>query len=498
MIKKFFLLMATILLAMPAMGSGAENVSKVNISVDARLQTVQGWGVSLCWWAAQAGNWTEEQQDEIVDWLVSPEGLNYNVFRYNIPAGDDPDHANCYPRHLARGKGLRTEMNGFVKYRPANDKDHTTWKYDWAADKAQLSILRKVVARCRYYGKEPIIEAFSNSAPWWMTVSGCASGSDNGTDTNVKREYYAAFADYIMDVCKYLESQGIAKVHSVAPFNEPTTDYWKRNGGQEGCGFENAEQVVFINKFLYPALTKSGLSAVISASDETFPGKSMHTLETYMNDGEVLSKVGQWNTHTYSSRIHTTNAVRTTLREAVAAQNKPLWMSETGEGRIGIDGNLALARIMFDDLRYLQPVVWCDWQAMEANDQWCLITCSGNQNRYATPYHRNKNYYLRQQVTRFIKPGYQLVSTDNDNVIAAINPGNDELVVCILNQGAEIACYDLAGITREWKGRGVLKTAVFYTDKTHDCSSDASFDNLANVTCPAKSITTIVLSAGKE
>ena len=72
----------------------------------------------------------------------------------------------------------------------------------------------------------------------------------------------------------------------------------------------------------------------------------------------------------------------------------PLWMSETGSGGSGIGGNLALAQRLIDDMRYLQPEAWIDWQYMEeANDQWCTIRGSFADQTYA----KVKNYYVRQQ-----------------------------------------------------------------------------------------------------
>ena len=41
----------------------------------------EGWGVSLCWWANMCGNWSDSKIDQLVTWLVSPEGLNCNIFR---------------------------------------------------------------------------------------------------------------------------------------------------------------------------------------------------------------------------------------------------------------------------------------------------------------------------------------------------------------------------------------------------------------------------------
>ena len=92
-------------------------------------QHFDGWGVSLCWWAGQCGKWSDKKIDEIITWLVSPTGLNYSHFRYNIGGGDDPLNRNCEPHHMGKGKGLRAEMEGF--------KDSTEDVYHWDRDASQ-------------------------------------------------------------------------------------------------------------------------------------------------------------------------------------------------------------------------------------------------------------------------------------------------------------------------------------------------------------------------
>ena len=75
-----------------------------------RLQPNEGSGVSLCFWANACGKelWTDEYLDQIIDWLVDPDGLNINVFRYNIGGGDDPNWTNCPEHHfVTTGKGAR-------------------------------------------------------------------------------------------------------------------------------------------------------------------------------------------------------------------------------------------------------------------------------------------------------------------------------------------------------------------------------------------------------
>lgn len=103
------------------------------------------------------GRQSEEHLDSLIGWLTSPDGLNYNIFRYNIGGGDDPLWRNCEPHHAGKGKGLRAEMEGFL--------DGADSAYNWGRDEAQ----QRVTAMIHRRRKDAIFEAFANSAPWWMT-----------------------------------------------------------------------------------------------------------------------------------------------------------------------------------------------------------------------------------------------------------------------------------------------------------------------------------------
>ena len=66
---------------------------------------------------------------------------------------------------MGKGKGLRAEMEGF--------KDHAEDDWHWERDAAQRKIMLKIKER----RPDAIFEAFSNSAPYYMTVSGCCGGN---------------------------------------------------------------------------------------------------------------------------------------------------------------------------------------------------------------------------------------------------------------------------------------------------------------------------------
>ena len=444
MLKRILVISIFLPLSLLLTAQGNTVSREVTIDTSNRLQTIEGWGVSLCWWAHMCGKWEESKIDSLVDWLVSPDGLNYNIFRYNIGGGDDPENRNCDVHHMAHGKGIRAEMPGFKHY-------PTDTEYDWQADSAQIKIMLKIRER----RPDAIFEAFSNSAPWYMTVSGCVGGHKDKWKDNLRPDCYEAFADYLIDVCKHFKDTYNLEFRTLEPFNEPLTDYWYQNGSQEGCHFDTSSQIAFI-KVLYPKLKASGLNTVISASDETCLTHSLTALKAYTEAG-IMPMVGQWNTHTY----YGSNEEKAALRDSILSLNSNhstlppnpsstlrqplspprgkmsagqkgvvLWQSETGDGGRGIRGNLKMLQRLFDDMKHLQPTAWLDWQYYGENDtQWCHITGD-----FASQtMRRHSNYYVRQHVTKYIKKGYTILNVDDSQTLAAISPDGKETVIVALN-----------------------------------------------------------------
>ena len=442
-------------------------------------QHFDGWGVSLCWWAGQCGKWSDDKIDEIITWLVSPTGLNYSHFRYNIGGGDDPENRNCDPHHMGRGKGLRAEMEGF--------KDFSGDEYHWDRDAAQ----RKIMLKIKEKRPDAVFEAFSNSCPYYMTYSGCVSGNVDGGKDNLKPEYYEEFAHYLVDVCKHYKDEYGIEFKTLEPFNEAVTSFWYANGPQEGCHFDYESQINFV-KVLEPILRESGLNTVISAADETNVGLAVDGFKRFISAG-ADNLVGQWNTHTYSG----SNVDRARFAQLAHETDKDLWMSETGSGGSGIAGNLAMAQRLFDDMRYIQPEAWIDWQYMEeANDQWCTIRGSFADETYA----KVKNYYVRQQCSRFIKPGYDIITSLCPQSLAAVNADRDTLVLVALNEGAAgTQVIDLSLFSEEPVRSSIRAYRTSETENLSYALSSVKLDgSLLTLAMPAQSITTLVIPLRSE
>ena len=112
------------------------------------------------------------------------------------------------------------------------------WNYDWEADINQINVLKAAAAAS---GEDFIAEAFSNSPPYFMTVSGCSSGHTDSNQDNLRSDSYKAFAKYMADVIEHWESKGVIDFQSTDPMNEPYTNYWGAySDKQEGCHFDQA------------------------------------------------------------------------------------------------------------------------------------------------------------------------------------------------------------------------------------------------------------------
>lgn len=453
-------------------GSFAQQPREVAVSLNpsARCQTLEGWGSSLCWWAAQVGKWDDRKIEEVLDLITSPDKLNMNIFRYNIGGGDDPAHADG---HMVKGKGKRAEMEGF--------KPSANTPYNWEADAGQ----RKILLQLKKKRKDALFEAFSNSAPYWMTYSGCAAGNDDASKDNLKPEYYGAFCDYLLEVCKHYKKRYAVDFRTLEPFNESLSSYWYNQGTQEGCHFEPQSQMKLI-RMLYPKLMASGLKTRLASSDETCLLHTLKVERAYEQAGDIWDKMEQMNTHTYSG----TNEERKQVRQVAERFGKRFWQSETGpSGGAGLESNLLLTQKMFDDLKIMQPVAWLDWQLMEEKGaEWCVLRGNFKTQDFVIV----KNFYVRMQITRFFRRGYTLMDVTADHVLAAVSPKGKECVFAILNSETQAMPYgvDLSMLP------GLKQLRAWRTSEKEDCAPlqvSIPASGVLHYTAPAQSLTTFVI-----
>ena len=452
-----------------AFSSMAFAQTKVVVDPGKRYQEFEGWGTSLCWWAVKAGAWSEENRSKLIGAIADPDtGLGYTIFRYNIGGGDQPGH-----NHLDKGDG-GANVPG---YKPTENGD-----YDWTADPYQRTIALELAKRV----KSPIFEAFSNSPPWWMTKSGCVSGSSDGSD-NLKSDYFDDFADYLSEVALHFKKEWGITFRTVEPFNEPSAGWWKSNGGQEGCGFKNNQTQMIVE--LGKALQKKGLfpETSVSAADETNIGDALNQFNKY--SGEALSYMFQVNTHSYSGGEN-----RAKLFNAAFAKDKKVWQSETGPLHKSGDENIALwmANVIMQDLRDMKASAWVDWQIGDPAENWRSLALNHSRQTF-TP---NARYYMHAAFSRFIRPGSRIIDSDNGNTLAALR-GDGALVLVVRNGGSSDAKYSF-DLTAFDKIGSSAKVYRFELPGSLKAQSDIAVSGKSlSMTAPAQTITTMVIDGAE-
>jgi O-glycosyl hydrolase len=412
----------------------------------------QGWGVSLCWWANVVGAYSN--RDEYADLVFNT--LKLNIVRYNIGGGENPNGPGTMQ--------FRAVIPGF-------EPERGVW--NWDADRNQRWMLKAALKR----GVNRV-EAFANSPPYWMTVSGSVTGAVGGTN-NLKVASEEDFAVYLAEVLKHLGSLDGLTFDSITPLNEPSSGWWTFGGHQEGCHIDAVQQERLI-KLLLTELDRRGLHPLIDAPEENDEQSGINSLEIYT--ANCLKDVGQISTHTYNANNPEG------LSSLAASLHKPLRQTEYGDGE---QTGMKLARRIRDDLTQLRPISWCYWQGTDYAG-WGLL---GNRLREngRKQYVITKKFRVFEQFTRFLRPGCQIIACGDTNSVAGYDPVSRSLAIVTVNDASADfnETFDLSRFATTAKAAQCYRT-----------SDSENFEQLKSIevrreqfssTMPAESVTTYVL-----
>jgi O-glycosyl hydrolase len=446
----------------------------------------EGWGTALTWFAHVTGGYPDTVRDQLADLFYGPDGLGWTIARYNIGGGN----AANVPPYLRTG----ATIPGFWR-QPSNATGKDWWQpsdstmWDWSADAGQRWWLDAISRRV----KAPIFEAFSNSPPWFMTVSGRVSGAEKGTDDNLRPGQEGAFATYLARVVDELQQHHHIVFRTLSPVNEPNTDYWFAANTQEGSHWSPARQAVMMDA-ADAALKTRHLPTVIAAPDETNSHLFLEDWAVYPD--ATRARIGQLNVHSYGT-VHQTGA-----RDIARASGIRLWMSENDtpldkdpENFEGMPSALAFAEHVIGDLKRLEPQAWVFWQAVEntsvkegsKGSNWGLVKMDLNARPEAAhPIHVTAKYWAMSNFSRYIKPGYRLVPVDDPDTVGALSPDKRTLVLVHVNGGIMPRHLTVAGGV--WSVRSMI-----LTDAEHKAEAMSRQANAA-IIAPPRSVTTWLVS----
>ena len=461
----------------------------------------QGFGTSFCWWPNRLGYSDILAEKSATAFYDKEKGLGLTIIRYNIGGGDDPTHD-----HITR---TDSKVPGYA-VNPNYDSSTKTysWEYDWSKDFNQRNVLLKSVAK---NPKEIIVEAFSNSPPYFMTNSGCSSGSVNAWDDNLKINAYEAFSQYLADVAEHFKNNWGIKFQSISPMNEPYTNYWGAySNKQEGCHFDQGDSQSNIIIELKKALDKKGLSDIeISATDETNIYIQFYSYHRLSNEAKNI--VTRIDTHSYGG------SMRYDLRELAQSEGKNLWMSEVDGGdRAGTNPGemgaaLWLANRIILDLNGLRPSSWIIWQVIDnhickegydGKQDSGMVDLNGGYWGVAVADHDNSNiiltqkYYAFGQFSRYIRPGYTIISCSGNSVAAYDKEGKKLVIVATNTAGSDkTADFKLNSFSKVGNNVKVIRTSgsVSTGEKWAELDPLTTYGKGFNAVLKANSITTYIV-----
>ncbi len=475
---------------------------KINIATDKFSTTnngfFEGWGTSLCWWANRVG-FSEKLTKDSARLFFSDEGLNLNIMRYNIGGGDDPTH-----NHILR---TDSEMPGWWKY--GEKKNDFIFNSD--TDHNQLAVLKEAY---KASGDDAYVEAFSNSPPYYMTVSGCTSGSKTAITNNIKKSQIVPFAQYLANVCEYIQTNHKVKIKSLAAMNEPFTNYWRYfSEKQEGCHVSPGKMQSDILVATAKALREKNLDDItVTATDETNTKRQLKALRKLSD--EALAVVGRVSTHTYEKA---TAGVGKLARE----KGKNIWMSETdwssesGENAGEMGPALWMSEKIIEDMNTISPSAWVIWQIVagyisRVPDSKGRLDMPGmpdlTKGFWGTAFadidkeeiYLSQKYYAFGQFSRYIRPGMTIVHTDKTSLGAYDKDTGRLVLVCINNKETdEEISVNFHTFKIEMRKITPIRTSGNLADGEHwnELESLSAEGNEFTYTLKGNSVTTFIIDA---
>ncbi|KUO14576.1 hypothetical protein AQJ91_45985 [Streptomyces dysideae] len=502
------LVLAAGLVSAPAATAATAPQSAVTVRIDPsyQQQEFEGWGTSLVWFANATGGYPEPIRRQLVDMLFGEDGLALNIARYNIGGGNAPDVRKDYMKAGATMEGFWKAPAGTtqkdMEWWDPNNPDH----WDWDADAGQRWWVDQIKRKITRW------EAFSNSPPWFQTVSGYVSGGFDSSADQIRADRVDDFATYLVRVSERLEQEHGIDFDTIDPLNEPNTPYWgtqlgadgqPTGGRQEGAhaGPELQQKVILA---LDKALDEARTEAEISAMDETNPGIFTQNWNAY--DSTARAAVDQLNVHTYGT------SQRTSARDIAKGADKKLWMSEvegtwgTGTDFTSMEPGLGIATRMVDDMRELEPSAWVFWQPVEdsipqaaAGKNWGSIhvpfNCTAEDTLETCPIRANSKFHTIRNFTHHIRPGDHFVKVDDPSSVAAVKMSGRAATVVHVNGGtsARSVTLDLSRFGRV-SSKATVTPVVTSADGALVRGTPVRVtDRSATLDVPAKSVTTFLV-----
>ncbi|MBQ2828537.1 MAG: hypothetical protein IJF20_04750 [Clostridia bacterium] len=431
-----------------------------------KYQTFEEFGTSSCWWAQTIDD--EKMADEIAKKLYDKEeGLGLKIFRYNI-GGGEADNPDCRIWDTSR----RTESFYVL------NEETGEYEYDFTRDKNARHMLDLAVK----YGAEKVI-LFCNSPHFSMTKSGHASGGLTEYSSNLPKENYQAFVDYVLTIADWFVEQGYP-IYAISPINEPQWSWGGDWVGQEGCHYEIDETIEVLELFATEMQKRNSPYKLSGPESGEMTWGHYQYVERFFGSEILNNFCDSFAGHSYwmDTKSEEKEQVGKKIRETYP--DKKYEMSEWCELPLTIDSRcidsgLHMAQVIVDDLTKMNAVSWQSWTAV--NGDGLLDRVDGELVTY-------NRYYAFKHFTSFIETGMTRVRIfdnfeEETKLKTTAFTNDDTTVVVIVNPEENSETIDLCGLLGD--------AEIYLTDETHNCEKIYEGKFQSEIDIPQKSIITV-------
>jgi len=440
----------------------------IKIQPERAFQVFEGWGTSACWWPQMIED--EAMAVEIARALFSADGLNLDIYRYNVGGGE-----NDNPASRIWERARRTES--FYFYNPGTEQ----YEYDFTRDANARRMLDKAVEQG---AKEVVL--FCNSPHFSMTRSGQASGGLEESVSNLPPENYQAFVDYLLTIADWFVEQGYP-VTGISPINEPQWGWGGGWVGQEGCHYTPAETVALLELFAVTMKERGVPYRLIGPESGDMSDAHTAYTDAFWGSAILNEACDTFSGHSYWMDDDIVKKWLSGRRFARRYPDKKFDMSEWCElphkiDADTIDSGLYMANVIVQDLTLLNAVVWQSWTAVNGDG---VLDIQNGQ------LHTWNRFWAYRQFSAFIQPGAQRVKVRDSyglgsQLASVAFTREGETVLVLVNNAEEPREIRLGGCYSAMR--------AYVTDAERRCeqSYDGAFNSVQ--TLPARSISTFVLA----
>ena len=441
---------------------------KIGVNQFTEHQVFESFGTSSAWWSQTIDN--EATAKEIACLLYDDEtGLGLDVYRYNIGGGEKEN-----PHCRIGDPNRRTES--FYVF----NEETGEYEYDFTRDANARRMLDYAVE----YGATQVI-LFCNSPHFSMTASGHASGGLTANASNLPKENYAAFVDYVLTIADWFVAQGYP-VSAISPINEPQWSWGGDWVGQEGCHYTADETVEVLEMFALE-MQKRNSPYKLSGPESGELSQGYYEYVDKFFASPILNEFcDSISAHSYWLDNNIPAKEQFGAKMAEQYPDKKFEMSEWCELPLTIDSRtidsgIYMANIIIQDLNCMNAVSWQSWTAVNGDGLMEII------NGELVIYNR---YYAYKHFTDFIREGMVRLDVldsfeQESRITSTVFTDGEETVFVLVNNAETESVFKFAGFYDEM--------TVYVTDEEHNCEETYSGEFVKKNTLPARSITTIVL-----